>query len=62
MRAVYQGRPHTELGNTQRDAAKSVTWLTIPMGRRTHLARRAATVSFWRAALLLLFARVLPAH
>jgi outer membrane protein assembly factor BamB len=34
----------------------SVTWLTIPNDYRTHLARRAATVSLRRAALLVVFA------
>jgi hypothetical protein len=32
--------------------ADSVTWLTIPVGHRTHLARRVATVTVWRATLL----------
>jgi hypothetical protein len=58
MRDVIQGRPYTGLGNTYRRRRHSVTWLTIPMVHRTHLARPAATVRFWRATPLVAFAVV----
>src|SRR5687767_13889496 len=48
MRDVYQGRARTELGNTHVRAPDLVTWLTILLGYRTHLARPGATVNFWR--------------